>query len=137
MNRQEFLDLAEERLREAKCLLDAGLWSGAYYLSGYAVEFCLKAIIARRFVAEDIPDPKNVQKIWTHDLERLLEIANLESEFEKRAREEERFAANWYRVRGWNEAARYRIIDEEQARRLYGALSDPNYGVIPWIRSKL
>ena len=37
------------RLREAKLLLDAKDWDGAYYLAGYAVEFALKIrIIAQR-----------------------------------------------------------------------------------------
>ena len=34
----EFQELAEQRLAEAKALLDQGQWDGAYYLAGYAVE---------------------------------------------------------------------------------------------------
>jgi HEPN domain-containing protein len=55
MNRTEFQSLAEVRIREAKALLDAGLWDGAYYLAGYAVECALKACIAKRTRAEDFP----------------------------------------------------------------------------------
>jgi len=48
MNRGDFQQLAEEHLRHAKALLDAGLYSGAYYMCGYAVECALKACISRK-----------------------------------------------------------------------------------------
>ena len=56
MNRTDFQKLAEERIAEAKILLDAGKWSGAYYLAGYAVECALKACIAKMTKSEDFPD---------------------------------------------------------------------------------
>ena len=37
VSRTDFQQMADERLSEAKLLLDAGKWSGAYYLAGYAV----------------------------------------------------------------------------------------------------
>ena len=39
MNRKDFQELSRIRLKEAKALLDLGLWDGAYYLAGYAVEW--------------------------------------------------------------------------------------------------
>ena len=51
MKRNELQELASERLKEAQALLGAGFWSGAYYLSGYSIEFALKACIARQFQA--------------------------------------------------------------------------------------
>ncbi len=47
MNRIDLQQLARARLREAEALLNAGEWSGAYYLAGYAVECGLKACIAK------------------------------------------------------------------------------------------
>jgi hypothetical protein len=41
VNRADLQQLAETRLREAKVLLDAGEWSGSYYLCGYSVECAL------------------------------------------------------------------------------------------------
>lgn len=41
-SRSDFEKLIELRLREAKLLLVAKEWDGAYYLAGYAVEFALK-----------------------------------------------------------------------------------------------
>jgi HEPN domain-containing protein len=43
LNRRDFQELALVRLNEAKVLLDAGHFDGAYYLAGYAVECALKA----------------------------------------------------------------------------------------------
>ena len=45
MDRQDFQRLASLRRREAKNLLNSGLYDGAYYLSGYAVECGLKACL--------------------------------------------------------------------------------------------
>lgn len=44
------------RLDDAKLLFQSGRYSGAYYLSGYAVELAIKACIARVFQANAIPD---------------------------------------------------------------------------------
>lgn len=55
MNRSDFQTLAETRLQEAKSLLDNGHYSGAYYLCGYAIEYALKACIAKQTKAEDFP----------------------------------------------------------------------------------
>jgi len=53
----EFQGLAEERLMEAKALLDLGKWCGTYYLAGYAVELALKACIIKSLMATDaFPD---------------------------------------------------------------------------------
>jgi hypothetical protein len=38
MNRRGLQELAELRASEAKALLDAGVYDGAYYLAGYAVD---------------------------------------------------------------------------------------------------
>jgi len=48
MNRSDFQQLAEDHLRHGKALLDAGLYSGAYYMCGYVVECALKACICKR-----------------------------------------------------------------------------------------
>lgn len=47
MNRTQLQILAEERARDAEALLNAGRWSGAFYLAGYAIECGLKACIAK------------------------------------------------------------------------------------------
>jgi len=44
VTKAEFQELAEQRLAEAKALLDQGQWDGAYYLAGYAVELALERL---------------------------------------------------------------------------------------------
>jgi HEPN domain-containing protein len=47
VKRKDLQFLARARIAEAKALLGSGNPHGAYYLAGYAVEFALKACIAR------------------------------------------------------------------------------------------
>jgi HEPN domain-containing protein len=54
MNREDFQQLAESRLKEARALLTAELPDGAYYLAGYAIECALKACIAKRTQQHDL-----------------------------------------------------------------------------------
>ena len=82
MNRTELQWLAKERIREAKVLLDAQYWSGAYYLAGYAVECALKACIAKGMQAEEFPDKSFADKCWTHNLVQLLGPAGLKDDFD-------------------------------------------------------
>jgi HEPN domain-containing protein len=56
MNRYDFQKLARIRLEEAKVLLRHGKYEGCYYLCGYAVEFALKACIAKMTERYDFPD---------------------------------------------------------------------------------
>jgi HEPN domain-containing protein len=137
MTYDELIELALERLHEAEALLRAGHWSGAYYLCGYSVELILKAHIARQFRAFDIPDKNVVNSVWTHRLDKLLELAELRPDLEDQFKTAPRLQTNWNTALGWNEGSRYRKIDETEARCLIEALSDPGDGVFAWIRSKL
>lgn len=40
--------MAEKRLEEAQLLYENKYYDAAYYLSGYAIEFALKAVICKR-----------------------------------------------------------------------------------------
>lgn len=44
MNRRDFQELSGVRLKEARALHAKGLWDGAYYLAGYAVELCVEGL---------------------------------------------------------------------------------------------
>ena len=48
-------DLAELRIKEARILLDAGSYPGAFYLAGYSVECALKACIAKALANWNAP----------------------------------------------------------------------------------
>jgi hypothetical protein len=79
VTRAEFQELAQERLVEAKALLDLGKWDGAYYLAGYAVELALKACIIKTLMGTDaFPDKEFSKNCYTHDVDRLVRLANLD-----------------------------------------------------------
>lgn len=131
MNRSDLQELAEARLREAEILLDAGEWSGAFYLCGYAVECTLKACIARQVKQDDFPDKRLADAVYTHDLVRLRSLAGLGEEIAKLPQAQN---VNWLVTKDWRETARYELKSETEARGLYDAISDPTNGVLPWLR---
>jgi HEPN domain-containing protein len=75
MRRGDLRRLSRLRIHEARILLRAGGFQGAYYLAGYAVESALKACIAQQFQRHDIPDRKLVNDVYTHDMDKLLDLA--------------------------------------------------------------
>ena len=80
MFRKDFQDLAAARLREARVLLRAGAFDGAYYLGGLAVECALKVCIARATQRYEFPNRSRAQLVFTHNLEGLLKEAGLEAQ---------------------------------------------------------
>lgn len=136
MNRADFQELAEERLRDAEVLLVAGQWSGAYYVAGYAVECALKAVIAKRTFADDFP-AKDAAKLYTHNLKELLSFAGLGTANGAITTPgvSTRCTALWDIVKLWKEIARYESKSQRQAEQLLEAINDPVDGVLTWIRT--
>lgn len=132
LTRELLSSLTGERLREAKALLDADCWSGAYYLAGYAVELALKARIAGMFKADMIPDRNFVQRIYSHRLNELASLAGLTAQLTERSARDVMFEANWDAASRWSEQSRYRMISEADARQLVAAL-DGRDGILRWI----
>ena len=135
MNRTDLQQLAEVRVREAECLLQASLCDGAYYLAGYAVECALKACIAKQTREHDFPDRTLVNKSYTHDLEALVGVAGLQGELNQRKATDPAFAENWALVAGWSEEARYQRHDGLTARQFCSAVADPRGGVLEWLKA--
>lgn len=136
MNRTEFQSLADVRIDEAGVLLAAGRWAGAYYLAGYAVECALKACILARVERTGVlfEDKKFSEKCWTHNFEVLLEAAELEATRNTEAAANQKFDTHWRFAWRWKEDARYRFISQIDAESLFAAVTDPNDGVLRWIR---
>jgi HEPN domain-containing protein len=134
MNRTDFQQLAEERVRDAEALISHGQWSGAYYLAGYAVECGLKACISKLTGEHDFPDKVIAQKSYTHDIESLVTLAELKVERDTDAAADPVFSGNWSVLKDWDENARYRLMTEVQARELFNAVTDSKTGVLPWIK---
>lgn len=134
MNRADLQQLAEVRTKEAGALLQASLHDGAYYLAGYAVECALKACIAKKTREHDFPDKRLVNESHTHDLVKLIRVAELELELKQRMEADPAFEVNWAVVKDWSEEARYQRHPELMARDYYNAVVDAQRGILTWLR---
>ena len=130
MNRADFQQLAELRLREAQALLAAGLPDGAYYLAGYSVECALKACISKRTQLHDFPDKKLVNDSHTHNLKELLRLAELDSVLDA----DPEMRSNLETVQDWSETARYQRKTVLDTIALLTAIETQKGGLLPWIR---
>jgi HEPN domain-containing protein len=136
MNRIGFQEIAEIRLRESKALLDAGFPDGAYYLAGYAVECALKACIAKRTQEHDFPEKKLVNDSHTHDLGKLLQLAELKAELDLEIEANPGMRSNLETVQDWSETSRYQRKTAQYAIALLTAIGDKEGGLFPWIRQR-
>jgi HEPN domain-containing protein len=134
VDRKGLQELSKVRLKEATALLELGLFDGAYYLAGYAVECALKACIAKGTRRGEFPDKKRVESSHTHNLRELIRVAGIDEEFVDRVARDENFRNNWDVVQFWSEQSRYRRHPSELAHSLLRAVGDKRHGVIAWIR---
>ncbi len=135
MNRSDFQTLAEVRIKEALVLLENQCYEGAYYLAGYAVECALKACIARNTNQYDFPPDRNtVNRIYSHNLEWLLQEAGLEVAHRAQCQSNTTFAEYWDVVVRWSETSRYNTsIAMQEAAGLCLAIADQDDGVLTWL----
>jgi HEPN domain-containing protein len=134
MNRIDFQEITELRLRESKALLAAGFSDGAYYLAGYAVECALKACIAKRTREHDFPDKKLVNDSHSHDLGKLLQLADLRIELEDAIQVDVTMRARLDTIQDWSETSRYEKQTIQEATDLLEAIEGPTGGLLPWIK---
>ena len=136
MNRTNLQRLADERVHDARILLDNGQWSGAYYLAGYAVECGLKSCVLAHIERTGIIflEKRFVESCWTHDIEPLVKAAGLVEARRSDTLSNLDRKLNWQRAQDWNETARYELKTEDDARDFYKAVADPTHGVLPWIK---
>jgi HEPN domain-containing protein len=120
MKRADLQRLTNERRREAKALLNAKCWSGAYYLAGYAVECALKACIIKRLQASDeFPERRYSEQCWTHNLGQLFALAGLKADFDAALVADPLLAGSWVVVGDWKESSRYEHAGKAKAVALY------------------
>lgn len=131
----EFQVLAEQRLLEAKALLDLEKWDGAYYLAGYAVELALKACIIKMLMATDA-FPKKKFDCYIHDISKLVELAKLDDALKKETAADSDFQSNWAIAKDWSEESRYHRFNKAEAESLYKAIADGEHGVLSWIKTQ-
>ena len=141
MNRRNLQALSDERVRDAQALLNAGQWSAAYYLVGYAVECALKSCVLHHIekTGELFSEPKYLKMLgncWTHDLDFLVQLARLEKDFGQAQAANVALAQNWIEAKKWSETSRYTLATTEtDARELFLAITHDPDGVLPWIRT--
>jgi HEPN domain-containing protein len=134
LNRELLQQLSEQHLGDAQVLLEQRRWPGAYYLAGYSVECALKACIAKLTKAHDFPH-KDSPKVFTHRLEVLVGLAELEQTRIDKVKSSLDFKLNWAVILEWSEESRYDLsTGEREARNLIQAISDNQEGVLPWIK---
>jgi HEPN domain-containing protein len=135
MNRLTFQRLAEERIADAKALLQARRFPAAYYMAGYSVECALKACICRRTERDDFPR-KDARELYSHNLGQLaLEIDKVPGiAWAKELDTREQLKRNLAVVRDWREDTRYDFRAEDETLELIAAIEDMPDGVLTCLR---
>ena len=137
LSRDKLRRLSDDRLQEANVLLGAGLWTGAYYLTGLAIECALKSCLAGAVREHDFPDRDFVNKMYVHKLTTLFELNGaLWAQFQVDMKADAKLNLNWSVVKDWDDSKRYDLVDELSAKDLYNATIEPESGVIEWVRGK-
>lgn len=134
ISRDDLQALAVSRLADARLLLRRRGDSSAYYLAGYAVEFALKAVIARQIERHVLPEPGFLREVYHHDLDRLIGAAKLRADLDAFRRANARFNVNWIVVKEWSVESRYEIIDRRRSRAMITAVGESSAGVLPWLQ---
>jgi HEPN domain-containing protein len=137
LTKQHLVQLAEEKLRDARILLQNGSGGNAYYLAGYAVELMFKAVLASQIRAETIPSRDLVKDLFTHDLNKLLGVADLRHALSERQDADPQFRGRWEVVLSWKETSRYDFRNSDEALELIEAIDEPQHGVLRWLKTML
>ena len=108
-----------------------GDWDGAYYLSGYAMEFAFKIRVINEVVrTESLPDRKDCDTFYRHDLVQLRRLAGLEKEMDS----DPGVKQAWTVILQWSEQSRYQLLrTEAEARTLIDAIEKE---ALPCVRSR-
>lgn len=135
----EFQQIADKRLEEAKVLLNAGHPDGCFYLAGYVIECAIKARICKVLEWDNYPPKQNDYNTFkTHDLDRLINLAGLSKKLDIKKLANQEFDKNWSLIKSWDETIRYKPIGNKQlseATATIKAIEDVNDGVLTWIKS--
>lgn len=124
MTRGEWRKRSDAFARSASTLLANAHYDTAYHLAGIAIECALKAKIATRFKANDIPDDGLVGKIYNkgHKLEQLVTLAKLDVKLSQEERSSVDFRANWATLKTWDISSRYKAWSQAEATEMVDAV---------------
>jgi HEPN domain-containing protein len=141
VNQAELRQMAEDRLLDAKALLDGGRWSYGYYVAGYAVECALKSCLLARMIHTGwvFEEKAKFDECRTHDFTKLVQVAGLRdllnTKLTASAAAGDDFVGNWDIVTEWKVTSRYESTNEHDTKELYAAITDAPDGVMLWIRN--
>jgi hypothetical protein len=142
LTRNDLKKLARLRLKEAEHLYKRGLYDGCVYLSGYAVEFALKARVCRFLRLATCPDESERDKqykqfFWTHNFDRLKLLAGLRDEIAVTKNKD--LYDNWSKVTEWNAGLRYSprgTCDNKRAEEMLASIRGRPNGVLTWLTKR-
>ena len=137
LNRNTLRTLAGGRLEEARVLLENGLWTGAYYMTGLAIECALKSCLASAVREHDFPDKEFVNAMYVHNLEKLFKLNGaLWVDLQTNIKTDAKLSVNWSTIKDWDDSKRYDIVEELAARALFEAATTAGSGVMEWIKGR-
>lgn len=136
MNEETFKDLKHEYALSAVLLLDNGSYITAYHCAGLAAECALKEKVSAKIPAKTFP-PKKTNDYYCHNINTLINLANLREEVDQEVRSKSGMGANIQTVRQWNVEDRYNTgIGETMASSMVSAVTDEKEGFITWLDTK-
>ena len=99
--------LAEERLEDAKALVDAGRYDTAFYMAGYVIEISLKVRICTTLNWAEFPDTnrefQDYRSFRTHNLEVLLNLSGFRHVVHGS------YLTEWSTIASWDPSLRYTL----------------------------
>ncbi|MDM8557844.1 HEPN domain-containing protein [Candidatus Parabeggiatoa sp. HSG14] len=132
--RNELKELAKLRLKEAETLFNADLYDGAVYVSGYVIEFALKARICKLLDINEYPSSGKLKSAYAvHNFEQLLLLSGLQKKISLAHAE---LHTNWSIIIPWSPEMRYQskgTISKSKAEEILNAVRDEPNGVLKWI----
>jgi hypothetical protein len=99
-------------------------------------ECALKACVAKRTREHDFPEKKLVNDSHTHDLGKLIQLAELKLELDAALQADAAMQAKVDAVQDWSETSRYERKSIQEATDLLEAVDDGIGGLLPWIRHR-
>lgn len=138
LTRNQLKNSAISKLKSVKILINAGDYDTAVYLSGYVVEYALKAVVCKRLCLDSYPDDGNMQSVFrSHDFDRLLTLSGLSKEISVSG--DPKLFQNWSDLYTWNPSIRYNPVGtyvKIEAERKIEALEEKPNGLLSYIIRK-
>ena len=82
----------------------------------------------------EFPDQSFAMRCYTHDLNDLMKLADLELLRVVLARQNPDFELNWTTVKDWTETSRYTLVKRGKADELIKSIIEPDNGILQWLQ---